>query len=510
MSAAVQVRLDAVTATSVGDARRRTKRAGKASPAGRTAPRRGQPAPRTGFLRRLGLFGYDRVEPVLLAALASSDPLLLIGTHGTAKSLLLLRLAEALGLETRHYNASLLNYEDLAGYPLPDASGGLQFIQTPASIWGAQAVFLDEISRCRIDMQNRLFPVIHERKVQGILLDKLRYRWAAMNPPPPADDLDAALYRGSEKLDTALADRFAFVLETPSWGSLADADRDSVISSTDAPVPPEVAAEVRALVAEADTRRADVEARYGAGLVDYVRTAVGLLAQSKLDLSPRRAAILYRNAIAIIASAEVLAGEDVDIGEVLHLVLSSSLPQRAEGKPVAALAVLTCHREALKLLEPAISTARRRLLSEVSPLRRALLATKCRELGAAELSAFVADALAESAPGARHALAVHLFESGQAGRLSASVADQVAQLYAQAALAQDVTETLASGSPHHLVWQELVRVLATLPPRARDSDLVGNVLSALFAAGQLTQPDEAAGIAAAWHDARAVVQQVTP
>lgn len=497
MPAAVQARKTASPLSLSGDVQH------PATAAAPQAPTRG-----AGFLRRLGLFGYDRLEPVVLAALATGDPLLLIGAHGTAKSLLLLRLAEALGLETRHYNASLLNYEDLAGYPLPDASGGLQFIQTPASIWGAEAVFLDEISRCRIDMQNRLFPVIHERKVQGILLDRLRYRWAAMNPPPPADDLDAALYRGSEKLDTALADRFAFVVETPCWKSLRDADRDAVISSTDGPVPAEVAVEIRGLVAEAQARVAEVQGRLGAGLVDYVRTVVGLLGQAGLELSPRRAATLYRNAAATIAAAEVLGRPEGHAAETLHLAVDSSLPQRAEGRPVPALAVLTSHREALKLLEPGVSPLRRRLLTETSPLRRALLAAHCAELDSAEFSACVADGVADAAPGAAQALAVHLFESGQAGRLGAAVAEQVAVLYAQAAVAQDITESLANGSPRHLVWQDVVRVLASLPERERESDLAGNVVSALFASGALTQPGDAARAVEAWNGVRTLAREV--
>ena len=118
-------------------------------------------------LRSLGIVGLDRLESVILAALATETPLLLIGAHGTAKSLLLSRLCEALGISWRHYNASLINYDDLIGYPLPDASGELKFIQTPASVWGAAAVFIDEISRARPDLLNRLVPIIHERKVQA-------------------------------------------------------------------------------------------------------------------------------------------------------------------------------------------------------------------------------------------------------------------------------------------------------------------------------------------------------
>jgi MoxR-like ATPase len=75
--------------------------------------------------RPLGLLGWERLEPVLLAALTTKDPLLLIGRHGTAKSFLLERLAQALGLVYRFYNASLINYDDLVGIPLPDESPDL-------------------------------------------------------------------------------------------------------------------------------------------------------------------------------------------------------------------------------------------------------------------------------------------------------------------------------------------------------------------------------------------------
>ncbi len=67
----------------------------------------------------LGLEGWADLEPVVLAALASEDPLLLIGRHGSAKSFLLERLAKALKLDYRFYNASLINYDDLVGIPVP-------------------------------------------------------------------------------------------------------------------------------------------------------------------------------------------------------------------------------------------------------------------------------------------------------------------------------------------------------------------------------------------------------
>ena len=75
-------------------------------------------APRS-LLRPLGVVGYGALEPALLAALATEEPLLLVSDHGAAKTLLLVRLAGALGLALRHYNASILQFDDLIGFPIP-------------------------------------------------------------------------------------------------------------------------------------------------------------------------------------------------------------------------------------------------------------------------------------------------------------------------------------------------------------------------------------------------------
>ena len=178
------------------------------------------------LLRALGIVGWNHLEPVILAALATESPLLLIGPHGSAKTMVLTRIAGALGLNHRHYNASLLNFDDLIGFPVPD-NGRLVYLQTPATIWDAESVLFDEISRCRPELQNKLFPIVHERIVQGIPLDKLRHRWGAMNPPPAADGGRpgaAQEYAGAEPLDIALADRFGFILPVPALGEL-DAPR---------------------------------------------------------------------------------------------------------------------------------------------------------------------------------------------------------------------------------------------------------------------------------------------
>ena len=66
-----------------------------------------------GYLERLGAYGFGPQEPVILAALVTRDPLLLIGRSGTGKTFLLNSISEALHLEHRHYNASLISFDDL-------------------------------------------------------------------------------------------------------------------------------------------------------------------------------------------------------------------------------------------------------------------------------------------------------------------------------------------------------------------------------------------------------------
>ena len=101
-------------------------------------------------LSRLGAYGFQTQEPIILAALVTGDPLLLIGRSGTGKTFLLNSISEALGLDHRHYNASLISFDDLVGFPYPDEGRTcVRFLQTPATIWGAESVLIDEISRCK-------------------------------------------------------------------------------------------------------------------------------------------------------------------------------------------------------------------------------------------------------------------------------------------------------------------------------------------------------------------------
>ena len=506
--------------------RRKSASNGKASKNGKTRKRAaggavpgGEPSSTgQGILEQLGLVGMASIERVVLAALVSGDPLLLIGAHGTAKSYLLSRICQALAIKWRHYNTSLLNYDDLVGYPLPDKDGKLQFVQTPASIWGAEAVFLDEISRCRIDLQNKLFPIIHERRIQGIELPKLRYRWAAMNPPPNDDNdpLDSE-YLGSQPLDPALADRFAFVVETPGWADLDEQQRREVVTRSNASLEPSAIESLRGVVEVGRRLFPQVYEELLPQLAHYIQLVNDVLrvaswlrkgsagssadGENRIALSPRRAGMLARN-IAAVHVASMVLEDSPTIEESARLALRHSIPHRAEGIVVSELKLTTAHREAWRLAElPALDSSRL-LATETDPVRRTRMAGRLKGLKKNELSSIVADSIASLPPGGRHALAIWVLDNGVAGRLVAAVAEQCGALAAAALVSKGTDERVHARSQRHDLWKYLASQLGRLPEKSGDTPLLTNLLMALFVSDDLAIESDVDKVFESWRSVR--------
>jgi MoxR-like ATPase len=450
-----------------------------------------------GWLERIGLIGLSSIEAPLLAALVTETPLLLIGAHGTAKSLLLTRVADALGLAFRHYNASLLNFDDLVGFPLPGKDGTLEYVRTPASIWGAGAVIFDEISRCRPDIQNKLFPIIHERRVQGIALDDLRFRWAAMNPPSTDEDDNG--YSGSEPLDAALADRFAYVVEMPGWTQFTQAQQLAIIQAEETPVRPDDAQFLCDAIERARQIMEALPESFAAGAAEYVQTAVALLAQAGLVLSPRRANLLFRGVLAVNASSLAI-DPNAEASDATLVALRSSLPQRAQGIAVPELKLLAAHREAMRTITLAANDPLRAILCASSPLQRLQLAVKATRLKRAEFSTVTADVLAQLQPGAREAAIVHLFETGAIGRLNAAIAAQAGEVYRDLATPPQFSETMHSSNTRYTAWGRIKDLLSRLNPEDPRAHLQANALASLFARKQLQTPRDAEEAFAAFAD----------
>lgn len=327
-------------------------------------------APRS-LLRPLGIVGYDALEPALLAALATEEPLLLVSDHGAAKTLLLVRLANALGLALRHYNASILQFDDLIGFPIPDGDGAIRYAAPPGAIWDAEVAFFDEIGRCRPDVANKLFPLIHEKRIQGVAIERLRYRWAATNPPPDAQESDDdGRYDGVEALDPALADRFAFIVSLPRFADLSDADRRLIIGGVgDAPTA-SAANAVRELVHATKALIPTVRTTSGDALATYVDVLIAKLGAAKIVIGGRRAAMLLRNVVAVRAAhlALGLASDD----RACRAAVLSSIPDVVRTK-VSRATLLAAHEAAWRETSMDNDDPRRTLLSVRDPLRRALL-----------------------------------------------------------------------------------------------------------------------------------------
>jgi MoxR-like ATPase len=408
----------------------------------------------------LGVRGWAHLDAVLLAALATEAPLLLVGPHGTAKSLLVERMSAALGLDMRHYNAALINYDDLVGIPLPDESGSqLKFITTPGTIWDAGFVFFDEISRCRSDLQNKLFPIIHERRVVGIKLETLRHRWAAMNPPAP-DDLSGEAnpqeyYLGSEPLDPALTDRFPFVINVPNWGELSKHDRLDLVAWQN--TEPDLSEfNLPGLVARCRQWIPALETDFEEWLGDYIVYMVDLLEQNKLPQSPRRARMLARSVVAVHAARLVLEGEHADPEESAETALIYGLPQNATEVPPSQVQVVAVHKQAWEMNQYLEDDRWRQVMEEYDMARRVALADQL-EFTDEEMSRLITQTLgAEDSDARQVGLATAMFLAFRERRdLDPSAYEPLAQLAYHVLEPRLLFPSVAANSGDARTWREI-------------------------------------------------------
>lgn len=435
----------------------------------------------------LGLLGWDNLEPVLLAALATDEPLLLIGKHGTAKSFLLERLAQALDLNYRFYNASLVNYDDLVGIPVPDAGQtALRYISTPTAIWDAEVVFIDELNRTRPDLQNKLFSIIHERRVQGVRLEKLRYRWAAMNPPPSQDQDQDEVYLGAEPLDPALADRFGFLIEVPDWCDLSESEKkilliDQFRGRHEFPVD----------VADLVDRTASLFGSFCKNPPDLSAYFIALESQLRgagTRFSSRRLSTLFRTALGIHAARITLTsteGEEIpppDLESSLFLALAHGHPGLASG-PIDRGALLALHRQAWSIAGLQDDDPWKELLNIPDPVERVIRAAQADfPLSESELSSLVLEAVSsQPCDELRAAVSLPLYLKLRSGRKIAATAAET--------LASQLTRVIRPASATHQVYgnaltkcREVAGICSSLGDGTRDS-YTRNLLNAFLPDG---------------------------
>src|SRR5262252_466257 len=164
--------------------------------------------------------------------------------------------------------------------------------------------------------------------------------------PPAGDDGDSG-YAGSEPIDRALADRFAFVLDIPDWQRLGAEAQERLILTADSSLDPVAAGRLARAIESGRRVVARIRSSLSEVLARYVRILCALLRQANLVLSPRRAVMLLRN-IEAVHAARLLDGPDENPATSAFMALRHSLPQRATGEAINETSLLAAHKEAWK------------------------------------------------------------------------------------------------------------------------------------------------------------------
>ncbi len=288
------------------------------------------------FLRRLGLVGLEELELPVLCSLVTGDPLLMVGTHGTAKTALAGAVASELGLDFHAYDASKALFEDIIGFPNPSAlsRGELDYVPTSISLWNKEFILVDEISRATAQTQSKWLEVIRSRRLMGNDLPDLKYIFSAMNPPGD--------YQGARPLDPALAGRFAFIIEMPAMNSMLETDRLEVmetIGKDDAPLAQKLFKKapgsngrhsLARRIVEVRRRLPDSVDRYGEQVSRYLSRIIdglGSGGEELKHLDGRRLGMIRRNFLVGLAIEK--PENNRELGAVLNKLLRQSLPHAA-------------------------------------------------------------------------------------------------------------------------------------------------------------------------------------
>jgi len=293
----------------------------------------------------LGIYGWEeRDENLVLASLVTGDPLLLIGSHGCAKTYLASQIAGALNKKFIVYDASKAMFEDVLGYPNVEKlkQGIMEYVPGGVTIWDKEIILIDEIGRAVLELQNKWLEIIRSRRIMGFETC-VKWVWAAMNP---------LSYSGSQTLDEALIGRFSLFLFPPDVLGMCEDDRIAVtrhINGEDAPAIREwlpgnncgtvskeivdgVGEKLKKMLYRAALHfyrfRNEMET-----LPEFLAKFAGLLAaetKGGISLDGRRLGFIYRNLLAFraveIAKCELFDLKPDPFADSARYVVQSSIP----------------------------------------------------------------------------------------------------------------------------------------------------------------------------------------
>lgn len=274
------------------------------------------------MLEKVGIIGWEKVEPLILAALAADQRPLLIGSHGSCKTegaeiISKLLLGNSKGFTFRNYDVPILNPDDLFGYPNPKSlsNGKIDFVDTPFAIWGAKAAIFDEINRANPLIQGKLHEIIRTKRLMGLDTD-LEFIFSAVNPPGLYD---------SSYMGLALASRFVCV-EIPDFKNISKRDRQNILyESGREPLGEKAKEEIRLQFKKSSKLQITNEQKDD--LVHILLKIIGKLEELKVNYSMRQA----KNALAMLEAAIKLnragLGQDIENSMVIPDIIMSTIPE---------------------------------------------------------------------------------------------------------------------------------------------------------------------------------------
>jgi len=184
-----------------------------------------------GLIARLGVAGYEKIEPAIVTCWALGWPIRLAGRPGTAKTFVadLLSMAENGRAYWRRFDCPKENVITIAGLPDMKAieRGVFKFVseveegKMSSFVWGKRNLVFNEFTRMSAEAQNLLLEVLQERTFFGQDLPTKRMR--------DPNDVHYSLIAtenpegiGVRRTDEALMDRFYMTVNVPDGQTAID------------------------------------------------------------------------------------------------------------------------------------------------------------------------------------------------------------------------------------------------------------------------------------------------
>lgn len=160
---------------------------------------------------RKAVYGRDGVSNALVFALASNQHMLILGPHGEAKSFLVKKAIDFTKLKGYYTQVHVeTSVKDIVGMinPAQAFKGNLELLKT--DFWDANILYFDEFLRARTEFLDFLLEVLEERTCSKTVLgnQSLPVVSVIATSNPLTDD-----YNTDDRLDLALKDRFAFIVD---------------------------------------------------------------------------------------------------------------------------------------------------------------------------------------------------------------------------------------------------------------------------------------------------------